>query len=240
MNRSKTAVMMLSILCAGALLGVLAAVQLKNVRLAGGLVSQDRTAQLQQQLDTLRDQKTDLAGQLAALQASLGSISNDLAKEQEALADTQKAVLDARRAAGLTDVAGPGIVVTINPQTYTEGGKRKIVKDITDSELLTLVNELDAAGAEAISINGHRLVATSAIRMAGAHININHVATDMPYEIRVIGDPDTLEAALQLYGGVLESLNEFYVVKVDKQTAITIGAYEGKQGFAYAQPVTAQ
>lgn len=232
--------MMLSILCAGALLGVLAAVQLKNVRLAGGVVSQDRTTQLQQQLDELRDQKADLAGQMAAMQATLDSLKNDLTKEQGTLQDTQQAVLDARRAAGLTDVDGPGIVVTINPRTYTEGGQKKIVKDISDSELLSLVNELDAAGAEAISINGHRMVATSAIRMAGSHININHVATDMPYEVKVIGDADTLQSALELYGGVLESFNEFYDVKIEKQTAITIAAYEGKQGFVIAQPVTGQ
>lgn len=230
--------MMLSILCTGALLGLLAAMQLKNMRLVGGVVSQDRTTVLQAQLDDLRNQKADLAAQLAGMQATLDSLKNDQAQQQQTLQGLQQDVNQARQAAGLTDVTGPGLVVTINPRTYTEGGQKKIIKDITDSELLTLVNELYAAGAEAISINGHRLVSTSAIRMAGAHININHVATDMPYEVKAIGDPATLEAALQLYGGVLESFDQFYIVKTDRQQTLTIAAFEGKLGFNYAHAMT--
>lgn len=233
----KTLGRLLAILCAGALLGLLAAMQLKNVSLAGGVVSPDRSAALEKQMDELREQKAELAGRLASMQAELDGLKADQAQGEAALQDLGNSIAQARQDAGLTDVTGPGILLTINPRTYEENGRTRIIKDITDTELLSLVNELYAAGAEAISINGHRLVAQSAIRLAGDHININHVATDMPYEVKAIGDPQTLQTALELYGGVLESFEEFYTVKTVRQDALAVGAYEGTMNYRYAQPV---
>jgi len=73
-------------------------------------------------------------------------------------------------------------------------------------DLLKLVNELNAAGAEAIAINDERIIATTEIRNAGNYIVINTNRYSAPFEIKAIGNPDTLEAALKLLGGVADDL----------------------------------
>lgn len=55
--------------------------------------------------------------------------------------------------------------------------------------LLSLVNKMKDAGAEAISINGQRIITTTEISLAGNNVNINTVPTAPPYVIKAIGNP---------------------------------------------------
>ena len=105
----------------------------------------------------------------------------------------------ARIEAGTVPVQGPGMLMTITP-------KDPQARPVGDQELLMVVNELNAAGAEAIAINGSRIVASSEIRLAGSHVNINGRPTAAPYVIEAIGPTQTLIAALQLYGGMVDQL----------------------------------
>ena len=63
---------------------------------------------------------------------------------------------------------------------------------ITDNDLQILVNGLWYAGAEAISVNGHRLGALSSIRSAGGAINVNYKDIGPPYVVVALGDSETL------------------------------------------------
>jgi uncharacterized protein YlxW (UPF0749 family) len=95
--------------------------------------------------------------------------------------------------AGTVPVTGPGMVITVDdapPGTTGSGGK------ILDSDLQSLTNALWAAGAEAISIDGHRLTTLTAIRFAGEAITVDYVSLSPPYEVSAIGNPDTLPARL--------------------------------------------
>ena len=232
---NKLAVKAILILAAGLALGLLAAVQLKNVNLAGGDVSLDRTRELMSEMDMLRADKATLIGKLAAMDDKAATMKADVEKANTELDKLKATIENTRRSAGLTEVAGFGLVVIINPRTYMENGKKKIVKQITDQELLSLANELYSAGAEAISINGHRLIATSAIRLAGDFININRIPTSMPYEVIALGSAKNLDAALRLYGGVLDKFNEFYDVSITSSDNIKVPAYEGEIVFHYAR-----
>ena len=64
---------------------------------------------------------------------------------------------------------------------------------IHDDDLLRVINELRAAGAEAIAINGERIVAMSEIRCAGPTLSVNNNRSAPPYEIKAIGNPNNLE-----------------------------------------------
>jgi uncharacterized protein YlxW (UPF0749 family) len=91
--------------------------------------------------------------------------------------------------AGTAAVSGPGVEVTVNDAAdATSGGK------VLDADLQVLVNGLWTVGAEAISINGHRLTNLSAIRVAGEAITVNYRPLSPPYVIDAIGDPDTMPA----------------------------------------------
>ena len=83
---------------------------------------------------------------------------------------------------------GPGIVLTINDNPKDANGT------IVDQDLRQVANGLWLAGAEAISINGHRLSARTAIRQAGAAITVDYRSLTTPYRIEAIGDPGALES----------------------------------------------
>lgn len=105
--------------------------------------------------------------------------------------------------------------------------------------LLALVNKLKDAGAEAISINGQRIIAKTEISLAGDNVNINTVPTAPPYTIKAIGNPDTLEGALTIRYGIVENMRNNYGLQVSiaKQEEIEIQRYNGVLRFLYAKPV---
>jgi uncharacterized protein YlxW (UPF0749 family) len=81
---------------------------------------------------------------------------------------------------------------------------------IHDADILNIVNELRAAGAEAISINDERVTATSNIRCGGPTINIDGKRHAVPFVIKAIGNPRTLEAGATAPSGYID-LMEYYV-----------------------------
>ena len=121
----------------------------------------------------------------------------------------------ARVIAGFTDVKGKGIVITI---ANSDAGFAQ------ESDIISVLNELKAADAEAISVNGERIVAMSEVREAGGYIIINGKQMLAPFEIKAISDPDKLDNALKMVGGVIERLQELYKldVKTEKKDEIIV------------------
>jgi len=132
-------------------------------------------------------------------------------------------------AAGTVPVTGPGVVVTmddaptkpevapdVNPRTATGPDQGKVIA----RDLQIVVNGLWEAGAEAISVNGHRLTSRSAIRSAGAAILVDYRPLARPYLITAIGDPGSLgvEFADNSGGSYLLSLKNNYQIRSDVQT----------------------
>lgn len=99
--------------------------------------------------------------------------------------------------AGLTDVSGPGIIIRLDDAAALQQNTNISILIIHDSDIMALLNDLKAAGAQAISINGERIVAMSEQLCAGQTIRINKNRYTVPFEISVIGDPDQLNKALQ-------------------------------------------
>ena len=96
-----------------------------------------------------------------------------------------------------------------------------------------------AAGAEAFSVNGQRIVSTSAIRCVGPVIQINGVNIAAPFTISAIGEPDTLVGALNLRGGIMSDIKEAKIdVTVEKHDEVIIPAYDKVIEYQYASPVT--
>lgn len=100
-----------------------------------------------------------------------------------------------RLIAGLTDVSGPGIEIKLDDAPAKAGGDPRLLI-IHDSDIKKILNELKKAGAQAISINGERIVNTSEQVCAGPTILINKNRYPVPYVINVIGDPDLLYEAV--------------------------------------------
>ena len=140
----------------------------------------------------------DQAKQLDRLEAQLSSERDKALPASGALA--QQLTRD-QLAAGQVAVRGPGLTVTLKePPTPTSsaqagrGGTTSIGQTniLTDRDVRSVVNELWADGAEAISVNGVRLTPTSAIRFAGQAVLVDFQPITSPYKIRAIGNADDL------------------------------------------------
>ncbi len=106
-----------------------------------------------------------------------------------------------------------------------------------------MLNELKAAGAEAIAVNNQRLVSMTAVRCVGPVVLINNIPTSPPVRVTAIGDPDTLAGGLTMTGGVRDKFAESgdpSMIKVDKvkTPTLTIPAYSGSVTLRYAKPAT--
>lgn len=132
----------------------------------------------------------------------------------------------AKVAAGLTSVTAPGIVVTLTQPPNVPSGDSALT--IHDTDLLILVNELRAAGAQAISVNGQRLVATSEIRQAGSVFSINDTPAAAPFTVAAVGPPETLKAAITISGGIVDTLEAVGIgVRIQTPSNVKVPAYQG-------------
>jgi uncharacterized protein YlxW (UPF0749 family) len=177
--------------------------------------------ELQAERDKLRSEVTTLRDTLAG--NSSGTSASELQR--------------ARVYAGLTNMTGPGIIMTMNDsKKQASANQDPNLFLIHDDDVLKVINELRAAGAEAISINGQRITGTTEIRCAGPTISINHTMTAPPLEIHAIGDPVTLENALRMRGGVVEEISLWGIeISLRRADVVQVPAYSGTTQWTYAK-----
>lgn len=187
-------------------------------------ISAVRTAQQapvrQQQREALVDEIHDQQRLLAAKQREIGDLRDVTVSMQERLTrDTSVGTRGQARLrqlgfnAGSLPVTGPGLRVLAADGRRAEGQDGQV----QDDDLQMLVNGLWEAGAEAITINGHRVGPRTAIRTAGFAITVNYISLTQPYVVEAIGDPDTLQAGLLETGGgqLWTSLRENFRFRFD-------------------------
>jgi uncharacterized protein YlxW (UPF0749 family) len=224
------------------ILGMMLVAQFRSVQINGGaMTSLQRVQELTSELKNVIDEREMLKKEVTELRGRLVEYENSASKVSS-LTDAMKKELEkARMTAGLLEGTGPGVVITLDDSNVPrQPGEDPNLFLIHDEDLLKVVNELFAAGAEAISINGQRIIANSEIRCVGPTIIVNSVRLAPPFIVQAIGDPDTLESSLKMRGGVIESLQVFGIqVNIKKQDNIDMPAYNGPVQFKYFKPVKA-
>ncbi|MEU6512245.1 DUF881 domain-containing protein [Streptomyces sp. NPDC046942] len=167
---------------------------------------------LQKSVDQLRDDVS--ARQRAALKSSGGSAQADLV-----------GVLS-----GATDVHGPGVKLVVNDaKEASTGGDATSPREtsgfsdtgrVRDRDMQRVVNGLWASGAEAVSINGQRLTALSAIRAAGDAILVDNRPLVPPYTVLAVGDGERLSTGFQnsADGLYLHALEENFGIRATIST----------------------
>lgn len=153
------------------------------------------------------------------------SLEQELVKQRQVLESLQSGSSEqAREAAqrrldqlivlsGSAPVSGPGLQIRITGDLYS----------VSAFTLLDAVQELRDAGAVAIEINGNRVVSNTYFLDAPDGIKISQKTIRSPYVVNVIGDPATLETALKIPGGIVETIQTADgVVVINKSTNIDI------------------
>ncbi len=230
MNRA----LYLSIGFVSVILGLMIAFQFRTVEQVDAGVSSDR-AQL------LTNQLKEIEKEMVALQSETNDLENKLAKAAKGRPEASEAVLEElqknHQIAGFTELKGPGLEVRIAPvqkEGQHNGSSLFIVSD--EDLLLRVVNELRAAGAEALSINSQRIISTSEIRLAGSFINVNLTRISPPYSVLAIGIPDQLESSLLIKGGLVDTTKD-WDISVTKQGELLLPAYKHRIKLEYAKPL---
>ncbi len=212
-------------------------IQFKTIeKTTGGIASSQKARQLGIELKSLRDRKEALSKELNALDERIDEYKNSESEESVVIKNLKNDIKKYENLAGYTDATGPGVVIKIEEQE----GSNDMVNFMYNYEyLLDLINKLNAAGAEAISINNERIIVATDIQLAGEKFLINENPVIPPFEIKSIGNPDTLEAALNLRYGIIWSIrNDFGVnVKIEKVEKLKIPRYTKKMNFNYSKPV---
>jgi uncharacterized protein YlxW (UPF0749 family) len=135
-------------------------------------------------LGKLQKELSRADGKVLGLRAQLNSLSS-------AQQSTQARVQRLQARTGFGAVRGPGIQVTVTSASGSAGSQL-----VRDSDLTLLSDALWAAGAEAISVNGERLIALGAFRNVGTQILLNSQPVNPPYVFDVVGNADTMPADL--------------------------------------------
>lgn len=168
-------------------------------------------------------------------------ILEDIAKGDQNIIDVLSADLYKNKlASGFTELEGPGIAIKMydNPDSYMVGFD--INDDIIhDIDILSILNDLKVAGAEAISINNQRVVSTSEIKCRGPVLMINGKSVGTPFIIKAIGDPKLLMASVSAPGTYGDILKNVYFIGFEPQIEdkIKIPPYTGRFSFNYAKPL---
>ncbi len=130
---------------------------------------------------------------------------------------------------GMTDVSGEGITITLADNTssnYSNNSFSNINFSnylVHDGNLVSIVNELKSAGAEAISINGKRITNSTAITCAGNVIQINGEKVGSPFVIKAIGSKDLLYGEISKNNGTVYKLKKYGVkTEIKKEENIEI------------------
>ena len=203
------------------ILGIMIAWQYKSVNYNQNIASfqSKRTEELMEQLIELQNTNLDMRARLQELQEENRKYESVRAGDTEAVENLKKQLEVARIFAGLVDVKGKGVIITLDNGELT---------DVEEGDILDIINELRAIGAQAISVNEERVVATTEVRQVGnyedgTYIVINGVRMKPPFVIKAISDPEKLERSLTMIGGVIEKLEKFGLkISIKKQDNIII------------------
>lgn len=195
-----------------------------------------RSQELNKAYQEAMDQRSALQTQVEALESQLYEIEQSASADNVLIKNLSEQLERYKMVGGFLDVQGPGIQIVVdNP--VEQASSTSELSLVYDYELLnTTVNELKAAGAEAIEINGQRIIGITEVRAAGNAVMINTVATYPPFTIKAIGNKETLDGAVnQIFGVVSYIRTKGYFVEVKKLDLIEIVKYGPIIEFDYAR-----
>lgn len=207
------------------LLSMMLVAQIKTVSNTEEVLQGKRETELSEELIKLQEEYKILKAKYEENEKVVEEYKNNSSTNNELIASMKTAIENYSILAGVTDVKGEGIIVTLDDGDTVLEGSDVLVHD---SDVLTVVNELKAAGAEAISVNGQRIIATTAIRCVGPAIQINYQKVAAPFEIKAIGNAQYLESAMTIKNGVVDVLKKYGInVTVSRTKNLEVLKFEG-------------
>jgi uncharacterized protein YlxW (UPF0749 family) len=213
------------------LLGVAIATQVHQNN-SGDSLDTARPADLLVLLDSLHQREATVSTEVAELQRTLSVLQASGSSDQAAIQNAQARLAALSILIGTVGATGPGVTVRIEDPG----------PGVAPEAMLDVINELRAAGAEAIQIGDGRQVVragvdTWIVGVPGA-LTVDGKTLMPPYSVLAIGDPPTLAAAMNIPGGAVDSVKRVGgTMSVQQSDKVDITALRQPKPRQYAQPV---
>ncbi|CAJ1497988.1 DUF881 domain-containing protein [[Mycobacterium] kokjensenii] len=213
------------------LLGVAIVTQVRQNDSADALETA-RPADLLVLLDSLRQREATLNTEVAELQQTLDALQESGSSDQIAIENAQARLAALAIMIGTVGALGPGVVVTVDD---TAGG-------VEPDTMLDVINELRAAGAEALEVRDAsravRIGVDSWVAGTPGALEFDGTALAPPYTVLAIGDPPTLAAAMNIPGGAVDSVKRLGgAMGVQQSDRVEVTVLRQPKPRQYAQPV---
>jgi len=184
----------------------------------------------------LQAQQESLQADILELRRRIGELEAQDPGAAESLRRLYADLEAARLASGLINVSGPGVAFRLQDGAPAAG----VDALVTAHDVRVLVEELWLAGAEAVSVNGERIVGTSALIDIGGSLLVNSAYTAPPYEIKAIG-PRDLYARMQASASFVELVTgriqrNGMLLEVAELDKVELNAFAGTVNLRYANP----
>ena len=183
----------------------------------------------------LRTELTDWKNKYDEVEARINDTEEKISEYQSQISNSEESsnileneLEETKDFLGYTKLKGEGIIVRLEDNEF---------KQIERWDLLSLINELKLAGAEAISVNDERIISRSEVATVGYQfILINGNRIPSPFIVKAIGNKKYLESAITIKGGYLDEMNvNEKTVSYTVEDNVEVPAYNGKVSFEYAE-----
>ncbi|QBJ98471.1 DUF881 domain-containing protein [Rhodococcus sp. ABRD24] len=212
-------------------LGIAIATQVSSTG-SGDSLDSARPADLLTVLGNLNQREAALRQEIAGIEQTLSTLQAGGGSAGAALDEAKARLAALSIQVGTVAATGPGVILSIDDPG----------KSVGSEVLLDLIQELRAAGAEAIEIAGSgsapiRIGVDSWVSGSGGKVTIDGQAVSAPYKIVAIGDPPTLAAALNIPGGVVDTVaRSGGRLRIEQSPQVTVAALREMKPRQYAQP----
>lgn len=213
------------------LLGVAIVTQVRHTESTDALETA-RPADLLVLLDSLRQREATLNTEVAELQQTLNTLQESGSSDQVAIENAQARLAALAIMIGTVGAVGPGVTITIDDPG----------RGVAPEAMLDAINELRAAGAEAMEIrDAHQALRVGVdtwVAGAPGALEFDGKTFTPPYSILAIGDPPTLAAAMNIPGGAVDSVRRLGgTMTVQQLDRVDVTALRQPKARQYAQPV---
>lgn len=217
------------------LLGIAIATQVRQTD-SGDSLDSARPADLLVLLDSLQQREAALNTEVADLQRTLTQLEASGSSDQAAIENARARLAALSILIGSVGATGPGVTLTVEDPA----------NGVAAETMLDVINELRAAGAEAMEIRGQQSGTRVAVRIGvdtwvtgspGA-LDVDNTTLGPVYSVLAIGDPPTLAAAMNIPGGAMDSIERVGGTMVIEQSdRVDVTALRQPKPREYAQPV---
>ena len=220
-------------------MGGLVGLQVHTQSLRGEMEIGRRTSALGEMLRSNQTQVEAYKKEIGDLRTRLAKYETTATKDEGMSQLITEELQTSRAALGLVPLRGPGITLEISDSTLPAiKGVDAEPFLVHDYDLIQLLNELWADDAEAISVNGQRIVLGSSIICSGRLVQVNHVPISAPFVFTAIGTVDNLVSGLNIRNGVLDTMKGWgFKVKLTPHEQVEVPAVSVAPKFRLARPV---